>query len=78
MVAQQTNEFGIRMALGADRVRVIGLVLRQAFQRVAVGLVLGLPLAVGAVRRPDSGGPCCRHFADWSIAVLSPMRMVSV
>ena len=50
MVAQQANEIGIRMALGADRVKVIMLVLRQAFQRVAVGLVLGLPLAVGAVR----------------------------
>ena len=50
MVAQQTNEIGIRMALGADRVKVIELVLRQAFQRVVVGLVLGLPLAVGAAR----------------------------
>ena len=50
MVARQANEIGIRMALGAGRVEVIGLVLRQAFQRVAVGLVLGLPLAVGAVR----------------------------
>ena len=50
LVAQQTNEIGIRMALGADRVKVIRLVLRQAFRRVATGLVLGLPLAVGAVR----------------------------
>ena len=50
MVAQQANEIGIRMALGADRVGVIGMVLRQAFRRVAVGLVLGLPLAVGTVR----------------------------
>ena len=49
-VAQRTGEIGIRMALGADRGRVVDLVLRGAFQRVGVGLVLGLPLAVGAGR----------------------------
>jgi ABC-type antimicrobial peptide transport system permease subunit len=36
------------MALGADRGKVIGIILRGAFRRVVVGLVLGLPLAVGA------------------------------
>jgi len=49
-VAQRTNEIGIRMALGADRGRVVGLVLRNAFGRVALGLALGIPLAVGAGR----------------------------
>jgi predicted permease len=49
-VAQRTNEIGIRMALGADRQRVMALVLRGAFSRVAIGLLLGLPLAVGAGR----------------------------
>ena len=49
-VAQRTNEIGIRIALGASRGRVLDLVLRSAFARVAVGLVLGLPLAVGAGR----------------------------
>ena len=49
-VAQRTNEIGIRMALGADRPKVIQLVLRGAFKRVLVGLILGLPLAVGAGR----------------------------
>jgi predicted permease len=49
-VAQRTNEIGIRMALGADRGNVIGLILRGAFTRVAIGLVAGLPLAVGAGR----------------------------
>jgi predicted permease len=49
-VAQRTNEIGIRMALGADRRNVIGLILRGAFTRVVIGLVLGLPLAVGAGR----------------------------
>ena len=47
-VAQRTNEIGIRMALGADRGNVVGLVLHGAFRRVIVGLALGLPLAVGA------------------------------
>ncbi len=49
-VAQKTNEIGIRMALGADRGRVIRLVLGGAFTRVLFGLLLGLPLAVGAGR----------------------------
>ena len=47
-VAQKTNEIGIRMALGADRVNVVRMVLAGAFTRVFVGLLLGLPLAVGA------------------------------
>jgi predicted permease len=49
-VAQRTNEIGIRMALGADGLRVVQLVLRGAFKRVAIGLIIGLPLAVGAGR----------------------------
>jgi predicted permease len=49
-VAQRTNEIGIRMALGADRGSVVGMVLKGALRRVVIGLALGLPLAVGAGR----------------------------
>src|SRR5438270_5399988 len=47
-VAQRTQEIGIRMALGADRANVVQMVLRGASMRVLTGIVLGLPLAVGA------------------------------
>jgi ABC-type antimicrobial peptide transport system permease subunit len=47
-VAQRTNEIGVRIALGSDRRRVVALVLRSAFARIAIGLLLGVPLAVGA------------------------------
>jgi predicted permease len=49
-VTRRTGEIGIRMALGASRGAVVALVVRTAFKRVALGLVLGVPLAVGAGR----------------------------
>jgi predicted permease len=49
-VAQRTNEIGIRMALGADRTKVVRYILRGALIRVAAGLALGLPLAIAAGR----------------------------
>lgn len=50
MVAQQTNQLGIRMALGANPAKVIRLVLSQALHRVAAGLILGLLLAIGTAK----------------------------
>jgi ABC-type antimicrobial peptide transport system permease subunit len=47
-VARRRNEIGLRIALGADRRKVIGMVLGGAFTRAAIGLGLGMPLAVGA------------------------------
>ena len=38
------------MALGADRGSVLRLILHGAFNRVLIGLALGIPLAVGAGR----------------------------
>ena len=49
-VAQRTSEIGVRMALGADRANIVRLVLRGAFHLVALGLLLGVPLAIGAGR----------------------------
>jgi hypothetical protein len=41
-VNQRTQEFGIRMALGADRNRILGMVLKQGGWQLGVGLTLGL------------------------------------
>ncbi|HUK17923.1 MAG TPA: ABC transporter permease [Bryobacteraceae bacterium] len=48
MVERRTGEIGLRVALGADRGRVIAMVLAGAFWQVGVGLALGIPAAIGA------------------------------
>jgi predicted permease len=48
MVERRTAEIGVRMALGADRGRVIGMVLLGAFGQVGAGLAVGIPAAIGA------------------------------
>jgi putative ABC transport system permease protein len=47
-VEQRTSEISVRMALGANRGRVVKMVLRGAFSQVGIGLAIGIPAAVGA------------------------------
>ena len=49
-VARRTKEIGIRMALGAERRRVLGLVVREGMTVVAAGVAAGLALAAGGAR----------------------------
>jgi len=46
-VSRKTNEIGIRMALGAGRLQIAGMILRQASLMVLAGLVVGIPAAIG-------------------------------
>ncbi len=47
-VVRRTGEIGIRMALGATRSSVIGIVLRGVIWQVGLGLVIGIPAALFA------------------------------
>ena len=49
-VIRRTPEIGIRMALGAERGRVIGMVMRGALLQVLAGLAIGIPAAMLCVR----------------------------
>jgi len=49
-VVRRTPEIGIRMALGAERSRVIAMVMRGAMLQALLGLLIGAPVAMFCVR----------------------------
>ncbi len=49
-VVRRTPEIGIRMALGAQRARVIAMVMRGAMLQALIGLAIGVPVAIFCVR----------------------------
>lgn len=49
-VSQRTRELGIRMSLGAQRVNVMSMVVRQGTALALLGIVIGIVVALGATR----------------------------
>ena len=52
--SRRTREIGVRVALGARRADVLGLIVRDGMRLAAVGAILGLVLAAGATRLLES------------------------
>jgi putative ABC transport system permease protein len=69
-VSRQTHEIGIRMALGALGGNVIRLVLREGFQLVGTGLLLGLGASLALTRLLKD--------QLWGVSAFDPATFVSV
>jgi predicted permease len=50
VVARRTKEVGLRMALGAQRGSMIWLVMKEVLLLLTIGLVIGVPAALGLAR----------------------------
>lgn len=70
MVAQRTLEIGVRMALGARRTDVVGLILRRGLNLAALGLVIGMALSVVLTRYMAS--------LLYTVKPLDPITLLSV
>jgi predicted permease len=49
-VSRRTTEIGVRLALGAQRRDVLWMIFRDTFALVVAGLVVGIPMSLGAMR----------------------------
>jgi len=79
-VAQQQREIGIRMALGAGRGAVVGMVTRGGLTLAGVGMLLGLPLAWLMYRRAALALDVFQASAGfaWAGGVVLALGLVAV
>jgi predicted permease len=75
-VNQRTQEFGVRMALGADHDRILQMVLGQGAIQLLIGLVLGLGLSlvIGTV----AGGAIAQSAVLFDISPRDPLTYAAV
>jgi predicted permease len=70
LVAQRTREIGIRVALGSTRANILKLVLREGFELVLAGLVLGI-VAAASLQKAVAG-------EIYGVRPLDPLVLMSV
>jgi predicted permease len=69
-VVQRTNEIGIRMALGAERSRVLRMILSEALSLLAAGLVLGAIVLAVTVRLVEG--------LLYGVSAFDPIRLAAI
>jgi ABC-type antimicrobial peptide transport system permease subunit len=69
-VAQRTNEIGIRMALGAERSRVLRMILSEALGLLAAGLVLGAMVLTVTVKFVEG--------QLYGVSAFDPVRLAAI
>jgi ABC-type antimicrobial peptide transport system permease subunit len=72
-IARRTSEIGLRMALGASRGNVIRMVMRGALMQVALGLGLGIPVAILGAHFMQSQ---LYEVSSWNPVILIGSAMV--
>jgi predicted permease len=76
-VARRTNEIGLRMALGAERRRLIWMVLREVCVMAAVGLAIGLPVAFATTKFLKSFLFDMKANDPWAIAGAAALLVLA-
>jgi predicted permease len=76
-VARRTREIGIRMALGAARSQVLGMVLKQGLGLAGMGCAIGLGMALAVSRVAASLLYGISAF-DWVTFLLTPLLLIAV
>lgn len=76
-VTRRTGEIGLRMALGADRNRVVAMVMRGALMQVAIGLLIGIPIALVAARSMADQLYLVKSYDPLSLATAIAVLFVS-
>jgi putative ABC transport system permease protein len=77
LVTQSRQEIGVRMALGAQRSRIVGMVMRQGMELTLAGTLLGL-LGAAALSRVMSALLFNVSAMDLTTFALVPLVLVAV
>ncbi|HET9400236.1 MAG TPA: ABC transporter permease [Candidatus Acidoferrales bacterium] len=79
-VSRRTREIGIRMALGAERGRVMWMVMRDVLLLIAVGVAIGVPASLGLTRYVKSQlyGVQPHDLATLLIAIVALATVASI